>query len=78
MFDRYLDSTKALIQTYFDLGGTQAMITVVSKEDLRDAMEHPERHQNLIVRVGGYSARFVELSPEVQREIFSRTFNGDQ
>jgi len=51
------------------------MLTVISPQDLMDALEHPERHQNLIVRVGGYSARFVELSRELQLEILKRTLN---
>lgn len=38
-----------------------------------EAMEHPEKYANLIVRVGGFSERFVNLSPETQQEILSRT-----
>ncbi len=64
---------KALLQTYFDNGGPQCMINVLHRGDLEDAMAHPERHQSLLVRVGGFSARFVTLSPDVQREIASRT-----
>lgn len=65
--------TKALLSTYFKNGGQQAMINVLNRGDLEDAMAHPERHQNLMVRVGGFSARFVTLAPDVQREIASRT-----
>lgn len=36
-------------------------------------MKHPEQYQNLIVRIGGFSARFVTLEPSVQREILART-----
>ena len=36
-------------------------------------MIHPENYQNLIVRIGGFSARFVELNPIVQNEILLRT-----
>lgn len=63
----------SLLKTYFSLGGAHAMITVLSKGDLEDAVMHPEKHRNLMVRVGGFSARFVELNPDVQREIMSRT-----
>ena len=49
------------------------MINVLRRGDLEDAIAHPERHQSLLVRVGGFSARFVTLSPDVQREIASRT-----
>ncbi len=64
---------EALLQTYWQKGGAQAMLTVVSRGDLEDAMVHPEKYQNLIVRVGGFSERFVNLPPETQREILSRT-----
>ena len=64
---------QAALTAYFRNGGQQAMINVLSRGDLEDAMLHPERHANLMVRVGGFSARFVTLSPDVQREIASRT-----
>lgn len=67
------DVTRALLTTYFRNGGQQAMINVLNRGDLEDAMIHPERHRNLMVRVGGFSARFVTLAPDVQREIASRT-----
>ena len=49
------------------------MVTVVDKGALEDAMVHPEKYPDLIVRVAGYSAVFVDLDPTVQREILSRT-----
>lgn len=64
---------EALLKTYFQKGVTQAMLTVVSRCDLEDAMIYPEKYQNLVVRVGGFSERFVNLPPETQREILSRT-----
>ena len=44
-----------------------------TNDDLIKAKEHPEKYQNLIVRIGGFSARFVELDPIVQEEIIRRT-----
>ena len=64
---------EALLAGYFQNGGQQAMINVLSPGDLLAAMKEPEKYQNLMVRVGGFSARFVTLSPDVQREIASRT-----
>ncbi|MBD3180839.1 hypothetical protein GF312_01005, partial [Candidatus Poribacteria bacterium] len=61
-----------LIRTYFDLGGMQIQINVVDQEVLKDAIEHPERHQDLIVRVGGYSEYFNRLSPELKRTVLER------
>ena len=39
---------------------------------LRDAQVNPERHQDLIVRVWGFSARFVELCEDMQDHIIRR------
>lgn len=73
MFREHRDKLDALLDVYFDNGGAQAMITVVSRQELEEAMREPEKHQNLIVRVGGFSARFVTLDKDVQLEIISRT-----
>jgi pyruvate-formate lyase len=75
MFAGRRRETEALLDTYFALGGTQAMISVVSRGDLEAALSEPERWGQLMVRVGGFSARFVELSSAVQREILERTLN---
>ncbi len=63
----------SLVKTYFKNGGQQLTLTVVSKEDLEDALVHPERHRDLIVRVGGYSAYFVDLSRELKENVIKRT-----
>lgn len=73
LFNQQREKTKALLQTYFKKGGTQAMITVIGRDDLENAMKEPEKYQNLIVRVGGFCARFVELPRDVQQEILNRT-----
>ena len=75
LFDSKMDHIKALLQTYFKKGGGQIMISVVSKGELEDAYSNPEKYPNLLVRVGGFSARFVNLDQDVQREIISRTLN---
>lgn len=63
----------ALAKAFFAGGGQQYTITVVSPEDLVDAKKHPENHRNLIVRVGGYSDYFVNLSDELQNNVIERT-----
>lgn len=63
----------SLLKTYFKKGGTQAMINVMGREDLELALVEPEKYSNLIVRVGGYSAKFVELPEDIQQEVLSRT-----
>lgn len=60
------------IENYFERGGAHAMITVIGAEELKAAMEHPEEYSDLIVRVGGFSARFVDLKKDVQQEIYDR------
>ena len=62
-----------LIRGFFDLGGYHCQFNVIDLETLRDAQENPEKHRDLVVRVAGYSARFVSLSQEVQEEIIRRT-----
>ncbi|MGI5946322.1 MAG: pyruvate formate lyase family protein [Lachnospiraceae bacterium] len=72
-FEADYEKTEGLIKNYFDRGGAHLMITVVGREDLKNAMEHPEDYPDLMVRVGGLSARFVELNKDVQQEIYDRT-----
>lgn len=64
-----------LMNSYFERGGTQVMINVIGKEDLQNARKEPEKYSNLIVRVGGFSARYVELPDDVQLDILNRTLN---
>ena len=73
MFKEERPIMEALLKTYFKNGGQQAMITVLDKNDLENAMREPEKYGNLIVRVGGFSARFVELEKTLQIDILNRT-----
>ena len=63
----------ALIKTYFKNGGQEIQINATSREVLIDAMEHPEKYQNLVVRVSGFSAFYVTLDKDVQLDILNRT-----
>jgi formate C-acetyltransferase len=65
-----------LIKTYFACGGKHVQFNVVNKETLLDAQEHPENYRDLIVRVAGYSAYFVQLSKRIQDDIIGRTEHG--
>jgi pyruvate-formate lyase len=73
MFTSRRAETEGLLQGYFSAGGTQAMITVTDRRELERAMEKPEEYTNLIVRVGGYSERFVDLPRAIQLEVVKRT-----
>jgi len=72
VFSASRDKVLGVIDNYFERGAAHAMITVVGKDDLRKAMERPEEYRDLIVRVGGFSARFVDLKKDVQQEIYER------
>jgi len=61
------------IETYFKLGGVQLQFNILSSDILKDAQVKPDKHRDLIVRVAGYSAVFVELSKAVQDDIIRRT-----
>jgi pyruvate formate-lyase/glycerol dehydratase family glycyl radical enzyme len=63
----------ALIKTFFDRGGWHVQFNMVDQKILIEAQKHPEQYRNLIVRVGGYSAFFVDLTKEIQDDIINRT-----
>ena len=63
----------SLLRTFFNRGGWHIQFNILNREDLIQAKAHPEKWKNLIVRVAGYSAYFVELPPAVQDEIIART-----
>ena len=62
-----------LIRSYFRMDGHHIQFNVVSATTLREAQKHPEKYQDLIVRVAGYSDYFNELGTELQEEIIRRT-----
>ena len=61
-----------LIKVYFDYDAPHIQFNLVDKEVLLNAKAHPEQYRDLIIRVSGYSAIFVELDPELQDEIIGR------
>jgi formate C-acetyltransferase len=71
--DADVQKLAALVRAYFDQGGHHVQFNIVDRAILEDAMANPENHRNLLVRVAGYSDYFVLLSPDIQREILSRT-----
>jgi pyruvate formate-lyase/glycerol dehydratase family glycyl radical enzyme len=65
-----------LIRSYFKRNGHHIQFNVVSADTLRDAQRHPEKYQDLIVRVAGYSDYFNDLGTALQNEIIRRTEHG--
>jgi len=61
-----------MTKTYFEQGGMECQYNVVDSETLREAQANPEKHHNLVVRIAGYSAYFVEMTTEMQNDIISR------
>lgn len=64
---------KQLVKTFMEKGGQEIQFNVLDKDMLLDAQKHPEKHRDLVVRVAGYSAFWVDLEKQVQDEIISRT-----
>lgn len=62
-----------LLRTASILGNGQMQFSYVDNEVLKKAQIEPDKYRDLIIRVAGYSAYFVELCKEVQDEIISRT-----
>ena len=64
---------RALVEGYFAMGGTQLQITAVDRETLLEAREDPDSHRDLIVRVGGYSDYFCNLTDQLKDAVIART-----
>jgi formate C-acetyltransferase len=73
---KMVSSLGALVRVFFRQGGMGLHVNVVDAEMLRRALKNPDEHLDLLVRVGGFSAPFVLLSADVQREILERTEQG--
>ncbi|MBU2515277.1 formate acetyltransferase [bacterium] len=67
-----VDNMFAYVKSYFQQGGMQMQFNVVTSEMLKDAMANPENYRNLMVRISGYNAYFVELNKEIQVELIER------
>lgn len=76
LFKGSMDKVEVVLKAFYDNDGVQTNLCVIGKDDLENAMVHPGNYQNLLVRIGGFSARFVTLNPVVQREIIERTTYG--
>ncbi len=63
----------AVVEGYFRDGGLHVQFNLMSYEMLLDAMEHPDEYRDLLVRVSGYSAYFVDLNDAMKEEIVTRT-----
>jgi formate C-acetyltransferase len=77
--ERTLDSFVASVEGYFDDdggrrdGGMEIQFNVTTHDTFVDAVAHPEKYPELLVRVSGYTAYFKDLNPQMQKEIIDRT-----
>lgn len=62
----------SMVDGFFSGGGQELQIASLSAERLHDAQIHPERHSDLMVRVAGFNARFIDLSRLEQDEVIRR------
>jgi len=70
--DEGLMRMKILLDTYFENGGMQLQFSGADTAELRDAQVHPEKYRDLMVRITGYSAVFVDMCTNAQNEIIRR------
>ena len=67
------EKLRIYIDTFLRNGGQHIQFNLIDTKELLDAKAHPELHRDLIVRIGGFSAYFVQLSPEIQDDVINRT-----
>jgi len=73
--DKGLKAMRALVEVFHRNGGSVIQFTVFSAEELRDAQAHPEKYENLQVRVCGWNVRWNDLSKAEQDAYISRAEN---
>lgn len=66
----------SFIRSFCDLKLWHVQFNVVNRETLLAAQKEPDKYRNLIVRIAGYSAYFVDLSPDLQNDLIARTAHG--
>jgi len=77
--EKMLDNFVASVEGYFDDaggdrdGGMEVQFNITTHDTFVDAVAHPEKYPELLVRVSGYTAYFKDLNPQMQKEIIDRT-----
>ena len=71
--EKTVNTMAAYVKSYFEQGGMQIQFNMVNSQVLRDAMANPDDYQNLLVRISGYNAYFVNLNHDMQMELIERT-----
>ncbi len=77
--EKMLNNFVASVEGYFDssngekVGGMEIQFNVTTHNTFVDAVKHPDKYPELLVRVSGYTAYFKDLNPQMQKEIIDRT-----
>lgn len=66
------DEVLALVETFFAEGGQELQVSSLDPDRLRQAQMNPGAHGDLVVRIAGFSGRFVDLSKLEQDELITR------
>ena len=74
--DRHVEKVADMVLAYFAMGGMQIQVSVLNRQDMLDAQQRPAEHQDLIVRIGGYSEFFTRLDRPMQDTVIARTEHG--
>jgi formate C-acetyltransferase len=70
------DRLAAYIRSFIEMGGNMMTLTVTDSAILRAAMADPMKYRSLRVRMGGWSAYWITLSPEQQQVHLSKVEHG--
>jgi formate C-acetyltransferase len=67
------DKLVLFTNAFMAAGGTHIQYNITDTQELKEAKVKPQEHKDLIVRIGGFSAYFVQLSPEIQEDVITRS-----
>ncbi len=67
-----INKVAMLVKSFITMGGHQLQLNAVNIDKLKDAQLHPENHRQLVVRIWGWSAYFVELDKDYQDHVMRR------
>jgi formate C-acetyltransferase len=71
--DESIDKLAAYTNAFMGANGSHIQYNILDTRELKDARAHPEKYPELIVRIGGFSAYFTQLSPGIQDDVIYRS-----